>query len=160
MNKNTIIGVLLVVVLILLGFLIAGSKQTQAPTGTEQTDATAEESVGVTSSGSVSAPKSTVKTGTTVTTPAPAEEPVVVVYTGDRFTPSIAVITRGQKIIFLNQSDDKMWVTSDGSLPALNQGVAVSRGGTYSFIFNNTGKYIYLNKENPTRKGSVVVNYE
>ena len=160
MNKNTIIAVLVIVVLVLLGFLLAGSKETQAPADTEQTGATDEKPAPTTSGSSVSAPKPTVKTGTTVPTPASTEEPTVVVYTGDRFTPSIAVITRGQKVIFLNQSDEKMWIVSDGSLPALNQGVAVVRGGTYSFIFNNTGKYVYINKEYQTRKGTVVVNYE
>jgi plastocyanin len=77
------------------------------------------------------------------------------------------VIKRGQAVQFVNQSETgkNLWVASDpyptnSNYPAFNAGKAVGKGGTYTFIFTKTGTWTYHNDLNPSRRASVIVNYE
>ena len=80
----------------------------------------------------------------------------VVSYTKDGFSPTITTVTRGSKVRFVNNSQyETMWIISDFN--PLNQGRAVSIGGTYEFTFSEIGDWLFYNKNNPSRKGRVIV---
>lgn len=167
MNKNWVIGILVVIALVLIGLFFTGKKETLAPTTNTETGKINIETNTVptsqTSGGTSQTPVS--KPVPKTPTAQPAVTKVTVTYTDDGFSPSIVIVKRGQAVQFVNESSKNMWVASDpyptnSNYPTFNQSKSVGKGGTYTFTFTKTGTWTYHNDLNPNRRGSVIVNYE
>lgn len=107
-------------------------------------------------------------------------EPVVtypysatVSFTGSRFIPEEALIIKGGIVTFVNNSGNKkMWIASnyhpehdaypevsdeDCAGSTFDQCTSVLPGGTWTFAFNEAGKWFYHEENNPAVTGQVRV---
>lgn len=99
--------------------------------------------------------------GTETVTPRIIEVPTIT-YTNDGFTPTEITVHKGSKVVFMNQSDNPMWIASGVHpthllYPELDGKASVATGESYSFIFEKIGVRPYHNHLNPSKKGKVVV---
>lgn len=180
MNKNYIIGGIIVIILIFIGifffvdlkpndtinqFQISDSTGTPSTVSTSTAMATGTENSGVSASTTVS-----------VTTTQP--KTVTVSYTNNGFSPKDVTINLGDTVTWVNNSQTPMWVASgvhpthtlyDGTseqdhCAAGYAGPApfdacggVAPGSSYSFTFNETGTHQYHNHLSAGDTGSVTV---
>lgn len=123
-----------------------------------------------------------VSTNDTVSSPAPATNGAQVVptpkvttvtYTASGFSPNTVTIKKGENVMFVNQSGNKMWVANDphpshtgydGTARSAHcpdtAGVAFDQcsvGDTYTFTFQKTGKWEYHNHVSSQDEGFVIV---
>lgn len=147
-SKNTFFGIVFLIIIVGLG-VFAVSQDTDNNSGREGVS-TSTPLISAEERGSV--PKAQIEDAS-----GQEEELSVVVYTEDGFRPPTAVIRRGQRIIFINQSNDNMQIESD-SYSDLNQKQVVSRGGTHDVTFHEIGQWSYYNEENPDHEGTIYVN--
>lgn len=98
-------------------------------------------------------------------TPTPVLYPVsnVVTYTDSGFNPKTLSIKTGTMVKFVNQSSKKLWVVSQEvaggkKLEGMNMGVSVGRDGSYEFQFNTLGTWGYIDQNNQSQSGTIVVN--
>lgn len=144
MNKNILIGVIALVVLI-GGYLLIGqgNKTTVQPT----TIATA-------------TPTST--TGTTASPSAVPTNTIVanVTVTNDGFSPKTLTVKTGTKVVWTNKSDGTVNVSSDNHpthllYPFLNLG-SFAVGSSVEVVVEKAGTYTYHNHLNPSQKGTII----
>ncbi len=153
----------MIALLVTVGFVLFGNKDTYAPTtDVAQEEMAVEENEGAAETTAPRpAPAPAPGTPATVSAPVLSSPQVdhVVTYTGSEFTPSIVVISRGDTVQFTNVSNQPMRITSR-SHSSLNQAQATGNGGSFTFTFSETGEWSFYNAESPTRQGRVVVNYD
>lgn len=87
---------------------------------------------------------------------------VHITYQNGAFSPSTLTIEKNTKVIWTNKGDIPMKIGSSpypthSNLPELVQKKSVPLGGTYSFIFLNTGSYNYQNDSRPSSTGTIMV---
>lgn len=100
---------------------------------------------------------------------------VIIAYSSQGFSPSNVTVQLGATVMFVNQTDERMWVASavhpshevyDGTALAEHcaagyNGTApfdqCSAGASYSFTFLKTGTWGYHNHANASHFGSITV---
>ncbi|OGI87283.1 hypothetical protein A2906_00160 [Candidatus Nomurabacteria bacterium RIFCSPLOWO2_01_FULL_37_25] len=165
-QKNILAIVVAIVVIIIVVAFTFNNTKVEAPSDTNNNSKT-EESTTENGSGSPTTPatpSATVKPQTVSTKPVPA---ATVSYNAEgymtsQFTPATVTITQGQSVLFVNNTNEMMWVASNAhpthsALPGFDQRTSVGRGGTYLYTFKEIGKWEYHNHLNPTRGGMVIV---
>lgn len=162
-KKNIYIIVFAIALILLIGFLLTGKKETVAPTTEDlSNEETAQENTNNPSSQSPT--QSVVKPATVPTAVSVPDDlpPATVRYTTSGFSPTIVTITKGSSVQFTNETNQQMWVASDphpthSAIPSFDQQTGVGMGGTYIFKFNETGKWYFHNHLNSSRSGLVIV---
>ena len=163
-SSKYIIGALVVILAIYGGFSM-GKKSAQAPEmeavmmeeGVEETATTTETTTTpaktTTTSGYV-APKTTTPTVL-------KDGSYLVSYTSTGFSPRTITISVGKSVHFSNVSSKAMSITTTepNSLVyrELNQSKTVGRGGSFDYTFLTAGTWNYMNRNNPSDKGTIVV---
>jgi len=107
-------------------------------------------------------PTPTVKiTGTQTPTPTPnpgTSTRGVVTLTDTGFSPKTVTIKRDGSVVFINNASITMWVTSkNNQLPGFDTGSYIGKGGSYEYRFSNIGSFEYVNNNNNSLTGTVVV---
>jgi plastocyanin len=184
-TSNALITVAVVALIAAGGFLLfIGNDTTEQPTqqpATTTQDATTSES-GTTSNRSTSSPQdqsdepgqeatSTDSEGSDVGTTTATEPAATVQYVDGEFTPQEVTVSQGETVRFTAESQN-MWVASDvhpshteydgTSLSEHCNGEGESfdqceSGREYSFTFDQSGEFNYHNHEQPSAKGTVIV---
>lgn len=156
MNNNTVIGIVIVLVLVVGGWLLF--RGSPAP--------------------SLNTQPSPAETSSQTTGGTPATEPtaVTITYTDQGFSPKTLSVPVGTAVTWVNQSSGRMWIASanhpthtvysgtslsehcpDTTNSAFDECTAVSPGGSYSFTFNKVGAWGYHNHAQASDFGSVTV---
>lgn len=165
MQTGTKVGIGIVVVLVIvgLGYWFFGGSQSpkpfaytvpampQAPTPTPVT------------------PTPPATPPSTNPTPTPAASNIIE-YTDQGFSPGTITIRKGETVTWVNHSSDAMWVASNphpvhsgypekgGCISSVFDAcVGFEPGKSYSFTFNDIGKWGYHNHSNPADHGVVIV---
>jgi plastocyanin len=78
------------------------------------------------------------------------------------YSPAVVTIHSGDRIIFTNNSQNRMWTASDPhpqhtAYPGFDEKSAGVSGAQYSFTFTTIGHWGYHNHLNPRQKGTVIV---
>src|SRR3989344_1313969 len=86
----------------------------------------------------------------------------VVSFNATGFSPESVAVKQGEKIIFVNLSDEPMWVASafhptHQLYPEFDSKGSVSLGGRYEFTFDKKGEWKYHNHMRPGLTGTVIV---
>jgi plastocyanin len=95
--------------------------------------------------------------------PATASGQILIEYTDSGFRPQVVTVKVNTKIKFINSSTSReLWVASNDHpthqiLPSLDQKQAVARGGSYEYVFDKIGTWVYHNHLYPNQTGTVVV---
>ena len=163
MNKNSIIAISLVVILVGVGvFYISKNKVVEnTETATQQEVTTTPEPATETPSG-MEVSVTNAQTGN-----------VTVTYTNSGFSPSVITVKQGTKVTFVNSSSKSMWVASDEH-PSHTEYSGTTRqahcpdaagtafdqcstGSSYTFTFNKAGSWDYHNHVMASDGGKVVV---
>jgi plastocyanin len=88
-------------------------------------------------------------------------ENIEVIYTDFGFEPQNLEIEPNTRVVFLNQTADKMWIKSDQPIynlkPIIDQKDGARAGEWYSVVFLKQGTWKYLNHLNPDKKGTITV---
>lgn len=155
-TSKTTIGVVIVVILALVGFLIyrGVAQQSTIPTS------------------SPSASPTSLSAGT----PSATQAAATVTLTNEGFSPKTVTIKKGQTVTWLNQASMDMWVASsvhpvhsaysgttlqqhcpDAQNSSFDACQGFSKGSTYSFTFDKVGSWNYHNHLDPNQTGTVVV---
>lgn len=84
---------------------------------------------------------------------------VSVQYSNGAFSPKTVEIKVGDKVTFVNQTGDRMWVASDPHpshtiFPDFDQ---LTSGSSYSFVFTKKGTWNYHNHLSAGAKGAIIV---
>lgn len=86
---------------------------------------------------------------------------VEVKYTDLGFEPAELEITTNTRVVFLNQSVDRLWVKSDQPFysfkPKFDGKQGITSGEWLSVIFKEPGTWEYQNYLNPKQKGTITV---
>jgi plastocyanin len=170
MNKKYIIAAIVIVLAVCGGFLL-GKRSVIAPEGpgsipngaVEQATTTPEVAAPV---AKPSAPKTT--TTTKVSTPSAPAAPLmtkdgayIVSYTDKGFVPATLEIVSGKSVHFVNNSNKAMSLTSVDQnsqiFSEFNQSKTVGRGGSYDFTFLAKGTWWYVNRNDQTQLGTIIV---
>ncbi len=164
MNRNVIIGIVLVVVVLLFGFIITQSKtavvESANPKATEAK---------VTDNAQV--PTETQTTSTTVTTTtitdvqattSKEKMSATIDYTDGGFVPSSVTIAAGGNVTWTNVSSGPMWVASaphpaHTDYPGFDELKRVEKGGKYTFTFTKAGMWKFHNHVKASDYGAVIV---
>ena len=93
--------------------------------------------------------------------PLPDDE-LTIVYSGTEFHPKRLEAPVGQRVTFVNDSDERMWPASNihpthEILPGLEAQGPVEPGESWSFVFEEPGFWRYHNHLSPTQNGIVVI---
>lgn len=152
MNSKMIVGLVVVVLLIVGGFvLLKGNKQspqTIAPSAVQPTQQSAQVTPVSTESSSPSGSMTN-------------EKAVTVTLTSSGFDPATITVKAGTKVTWVNKSGVEATVNSDKHpthllYTPLNLGSFV-RGASLSLVFDKPGSYGYHNHLDPSQTGTVVV---
>lgn len=149
MNKNLIIG-LVVVLLAIGGFvLVQNSSKSKTPSNSQVQDQTV--------SPSVMEKESVSPTGESMM----KKEENTVTLTASGFTPKTITVKAGDEVIWVNKSGATATVNSAQHpthlvYPKLNLG-SFEEGEELRLVFDEKGKYNYHDHLNPSRFGTVVV---
>ncbi|MBI5400722.1 MAG: cupredoxin domain-containing protein [Candidatus Yonathbacteria bacterium] len=86
----------------------------------------------------------------------------LVSYASTGFSPKTLTIKKGKSVHFVNNSNKAMSLTTTDTTnnqvyTEFNQGSTVGRGGSYDFTFLTAGTWGYMNRNNQTDRGTVVV---
>lgn len=98
---------------------------------------------------------------------------VTVTYTDEGFAPKVVTIKAGERVVWVNESSQEMWVGSDNHPTHTNYGGTVLRehcpdtgsnsfdqcesGETFVFNFTRVGEWGYHNHRNPRDAGTIIV---
>lgn len=159
-NKKFIIGLVVIVTVVLGGFSFM--KRAAAPGTPEAVTPTDVGAGGAAGTGVAPTP---VASGTKSTAPA---APVMtksgeylVSYLNSGFSPKTLTIKRGKAVHFVNNSSKAMSLTAVDQnsqiYRELNQEQSVGRGGYYNFTFLTAGTWEYMNRDNKTDRGTIIV---
>lgn len=164
MNTKLIVGLLVVVAGLGLGWYVLKGSYQPSTTPTEE----------------VGAPSPSTREETTVTLTIPpfpettggtdkggvgAEmtgKGTFVTYTDSGYTPSTITVKLGTKLTWVNQSSSGMWTASalhptHMLLPGFDELKSVAKGGSYDYTFTKVGTWKYHNHVQPSDTGTVVV---
>lgn len=159
-QKNIIIGILVILVIVLGAIVFTNRKEAVAPI-VEENKTSTESTLGTeTSNTTNSQSQGTVRTTSKTTKPTPA---AIVTYTNEGFDPSIATIKQGQSVLFINKSSESLWVASNphpshSMYPAFDERTSIGPNGTFQFTFTQVGKWRYHNHLRSLREGTIVVD--
>jgi len=156
MNSRFIVGVLVLIVGVAIGWYVLGRGRTglefpKKDTTVSGTTGTSGALIPGTGEGALGGGE---KGG--------VQERTVVTYTGNGFAPNPVTVRVGAIVTFVNESTGGMWVASDVHpthqiLPGFDQLTSVQKGGMYEYTFDKVGTWRYHNHTNPQDAGSVVV---
>ncbi len=157
MIKKYILAIIAIVLAVWTGFFF-GKKSAIAPDApvngvVEQANTTP---------ASVVVPKKTTTAATTVTSPAMTKDgSYLVSYTSRGFSPATLTIKAGKSVHFVNNSNKAMSLTTtsvDNQIQSeFNQSKTVGQGGTFDFTFMSAGTWGYMNRNNPSDQGFIIV---
>ncbi len=167
MNKNILIGLSAIIIVLGLTYTFTHPKEVAVPQEVATTTAIGSE---VTSNSDESgAAGGTMLAGEVIPSTA------TITYTEDGFIPESVTIIEGSTVTFVNESDEKMWIGSDDHpthtlYPAksdsdclgssFDQCKAVEKGGEWSFTFDEVGTWGYHNHARARNSGTIVVQTE
>ncbi|KKU31531.1 MAG: hypothetical protein UX44_C0005G0009 [candidate division WWE3 bacterium GW2011_GWA1_46_21] len=158
-QKSTTIVVLLIVVTLIAGglFLVRKNLQQKIPTQTTQEAEKQPEVVG--NKEEVITPE---ENSTEASIPAMVEKVVAVTYNNEGFSPATVTVKVGDKVKWVNESSNDMWVASafhptHEVYPEFDELKAVPKGETYEFVFDRVGTWAYHNHVKATDTGKVTV---
>ncbi len=155
--SKSVIGIVIVAILVLVGFLIyrGVAQQSTMPTQTLPSASPTSLSAG---------------------TPSATQAAATVTLTDQGFAPKSVTIKKGQTVTWVNESAQDMWVASnvhpihsayngttmqqhcpDAANSSFDACHGFSKGSTYSFTFDKTGTWGYHNHLDPSQTGTVVV---
>jgi len=150
MNKNLVIGII-VVVLLALGWFLFGNKKQVTPPPTTETTVINNQTQAQTA------------TETNPATTAPATV-VTVTYDGKTFSPATVTVKQGESVTFVNSSTGGMSVASNPHpihtiYPEFDQYKTSAKGQkTFTFVFQKAGSWGFHNHLNPIAGGTIVVS--
>jgi len=165
MNKKYLIAVVAVILAVCGGFWF-GKRSAMAPESQESVPNGVQEVATTTPVVSVLLPIKKAPAQTTssvvVTTPTMTKDgSYVVSYTDRGFVPATLEIATGKSVHFVNNSNRAMSLTTvdpnSQVFGEFNQGKTVGRGGTYDFTFLTKGTWWYVNRNNQTELGTIIV---
>ena len=148
MNRNYVIGIVVLAVIIIIGWVVSGSGS--KPVSTVDTTVSTDQ----------------LNTGTTTSTGSdsvlPSATLTEVTFTDNGFTPATVTIKKGETVRFTNQSSELMWVASNPhpthtDYPEFDEKTSVAAGGSYEFTFTKIGNWKYHNHKDPSGKGEIIV---
>lgn len=142
--RNIWIGIILIVILAIVGFVFLGKQNSNQQTAAPSTQISQSTSVPESAS-----PSSSVS------------EQNLITLTSDGFTPSTLTIKAGDKVTWVNKSGTDAAINSaphpvHTDYPPLNLG-NFPDNGTLSLAFPKAGTYKYHNHLNPGQTGTIVV---
>ncbi|MCX8009170.1 MAG: hypothetical protein N3A54_05750 [Patescibacteria group bacterium] len=79
----------------------------------------------------------------------------VVTLSENGFSPNSLSVKSGTMVLFLNASNNQMWIIGDNS--SFDMGQAVGKGGSFEYRFTSIGEFGYSNKQNLSHKGKITV---
>ncbi len=148
MNRNYVIGIVVLAVIIIIGWVVSGSGS--KPVSTVDTTVSTDQ----------------LNTGTTTSTGSdsvlPSATLTEVTFTDNGFTPATVTIKKGETVRFTNQSSELMWVASNPhpthtDYSEFDERTSVGAGGSYEFTFTKIGNWKYHNHKDPSGKGEIIV---
>ncbi len=167
MNKNLLVGICAVVIVLTLTYVFTQPKEVNAPVEPEATSETGSE---VTSDTNASG-----AAGDTMLAGEVISDTAVITYDGSEFIPETLTIIEGSTVTFKNDSDARMWIGADdhpthNNYPVKNdsdclgssfdQCAAVEKGGEWSYTFTEVGTWGYHNHAKARSAGTVIVQTE
>lgn len=157
MNKKYIIVGIVVIIAVWAGFSW-NKKSAVAP----QPEVGGNTEVATTSPNNNVEPSGEPKATTSVSPTMMKDGSYIVYYTARGFNPKFLSIKKGKAVHFINSSNKAMRIattdkTNSQAYSELNQTKTVGRGGTYDFTFLASGIWGYMNSNNPTDTGMIVV---
>ena len=169
MSKNTIIGIVVVIIILVVGGFILSQKGT---TGTEVVAPTP-----VTPTPPITQPPAPAPTTSRTLIGFPAPQTYVITYTDSGFSPKTITINLGDTVTFKNQSSDDFWPASavhpthtvypGSGIQKCGTAAAntifdacghVKPGASWSVTFTNKGSWGYHDHLNAGRWGTMVVS--
>lgn len=168
MNRNTLIG-LLAIVVIIGGILYYLNNSAGEPDFLSQQGTSTPVTMG-TEATSTPATGGSTTTGTGLNA---SVQTVTVTYTDQGFSPTTITIKRGSKVRFVNATSESMWVASDQH-PTHTAYSGTSRtehcpdtagtafdqcaaGNSFTFTFNKVGSWKYHNHSESDEGGTIIV---
>jgi len=154
MTRNYVIGIIVLLVIIIVGWMIADSG------GNAVTPVNTATTTGETLNTGVA---SSTVSGTDNNGGVAPDAITIVNFTDNGFSPASVTIKQGETVRFVNQSSELIWVASNPhpthtDYPGFDEKMAVSIGGTYDFTFTKIGTWGYHNHKDPAQKGEVIVD--
>lgn len=78
------------------------------------------------------------------------------------FIPKSLEIKKGEAVVFINNSDEKMWIASysdtpKGYYPGFDEMSIAIKGQSYRFTFEKAGTWKFRNNLNTAEKGTIIV---
>lgn len=147
MNKNTIIAVIVVLVIVGVGYMLLKGQTKQQSSNNTSSDQNSQQ----------------VKPTVQPTTGSEQNKNTAAVeYNGQGFNPKSITVKVGDTVTWTNKDTDKLWVASNphpvhtdySGFDALK---AIPTGETYSFTFTKVGTWGYHNHLEPDKKGEIIV---
>ena len=86
------------------------------------------------------------------------KEETIVTYTSDGFSPEVITVVVGSEIIFINDSEDEMWVeigSHDNHTDASDH--PYGPGESFTYTTNEVGKFEYHNHLSAADTGTIIV---
>ena len=89
-------------------------------------------------------------------------ETISISITQDGFLPETMLITQGQTVTWVNESDEPHWIASNpyptsDDFPELNSEEPINLGDSYTFTFEETGEFKYHDRLDPETNGTIIV---
>lgn len=165
MSKNAIVGIVIVIIVVVGGFLYFKSTMNQSADYTNTVPVERNEGAGGTGSSSFTS-TTTSTTTTTIVVPVnvtvPSPKTITITYSDQGFGPAVVTINKGDTVKFINQSSGRMWVASNPhpthtDYPEFDEKSFAQNGGSYEFTFGKVGTWDYHNHGNPGDKGTIIV---
>lgn len=162
MIKKYILAVVAIVLAVWVGFFF-GKKAAVAPNApVESTAEVSKDTVIPSTQKTTSVTQTTTPKKTTTSAPAMTKEGYYLVsYSNNGFVPGILTINVGKSVRFVNNSSKAMSLVSidpDSHVYGeFNQGKTVGSGGIYDFTFLTAGTWGYINRNNPSDRGTIIV---
>lgn len=178
-SKGMLVSVVVLVVIVLgaLFFFMRQPAATQTAQAPAVTNAMPEAAMATNTPAAPAA--GTVTSTSTSTTMANMPKGVTITYTNSGFSPATVSVAAGQKVTFVNESSERMWVASDehpihtgydgtsvmqhcaNKAPTgtnvFDECTAVAKGGSFTFMPLKTGSWNYHNHANDSRTGTLTV---
>lgn len=154
MNKNIIIGIVVVVVVLAVGGGIYRLMQNQNGAGNAPAPTTP---IAPPPTNPSPTPGTSPSSAPTLTLPpAPIPMPAIhaVTIKNFSFSPATITINKGDTVVWTNNDPMAHTVTGNNGGPASQ---AINSNGTYSFTFNSAGSFAYHCSIHPSMTGMVVV---
>jgi plastocyanin len=161
-SRYLIIGILIVAIILIGGFVYMGKTTPPAPETITVTPAPTAPSVGSVGTETSPPTSSDTPTGAAASPTSSQTSASAIEYTTDGFSPATLMVTAGTTVTWTNGTDGPMQVDSDPhpthtSLPEINATQPTAAGKTYSATFTKTGTWGYHDHLHPANKGTVVV---